>query len=114
MLSEERRKELHKKLNTLSGRDNLSVEEMEAIADIRKGLDEEDESAGELKEWEDKYKKLEGDYKMALEDNIKITEAYRQRWNESTVGTKVNGKFVEKTVTDVSDYTYDNLLKGEK
>lgn len=55
--------------------------------------------------------------KSSLRDEIaekdNILEAYRRRWDESMVGTRVNGEYVDKTVTDVSDYTYEKLMGME-
>mgnify|MGYP001045716726 FL=1 len=108
----EERDRLHEELNILSKNTNLSVDEMESIDRIRSLADSADESAGEEKAWEEKYKKLEEDYRNIAEENSRITDAYRRRWDESTVGTKVNGEFVDKTVTDVSYNTYEDLLTG--
>lgn len=110
----EERDALHKELDTLSKRENLSVDEMESLDRIRKLADSADESAGEEKVWEEKYKSLEEDYRKVVDENARITDAYRRRWDESTVGTKVNGEFVEKTVTDEGYTTYEELLSGKR
>lgn len=112
-MTKEKVEELRGELAKVSSTDGLSVEAVDALDNIRKGLDEEDESEGAERMWEEKYKNLETDYKNAMDENARVTEAYRKRWNESFVGTQVNGRFVDKTVTDVSDYSYEKLLGGK-
>lgn len=112
MTAEERAK-IHEVLNDLSKDRDLSVEQMERISEVREYVDRDDESAGAIKMWEDKYKELEDSYQRAMEDNARITEAYRKRWDETTTGTLVNGTYVSKEVDRVSERTYDRLMKGE-
>lgn len=109
-MTRETQDRLKTELDALREEKDLTVREMELIDNVRAGLDEEDESEGALKMWEAKYKELEASYQGVVEENARVTEAYRKRWDEATVGTKVNGEYVDKTVTDVSDYTYEKLL----
>lgn len=112
MISQESKDRIKESLSSLGG-DNLTVEQMETISGLREFIDSEDESEGALKEWEDKYRAMEQDYRNAMDENSRVVEAYRKRWNDSYTGTLVNGQFVDKTVEDVSGYSYDNLMKGE-
>lgn len=112
-MTPETREKLKSDISRLQNESDLTVREMELLDGVRKAVDEEDESLGEVKAWEEKYGELEKSYKSAIEENNRILEAYRRRWDESLVGTKVNGRWVEKTVTDVDNHTYEKLLKGE-
>lgn len=109
-MTEEKRKQMHEDLTRLTGIPNLSVENMDAITRLRDMVDTEDESEGMLKEWEAKYKGLEEKLQSEIDSKNVILDAYRRRWDESMNGTKVNGRYVDKTVTDVTDYDYDRLL----
>lgn len=116
-MTQEERQKIHEVLNRLIDGRDLSVEEMEEITEVRSYVDREDESAGALAEWEEKYKSLEtvnAELTSRVEESERklqeITDAYRKRWDESFVGTKVNGEFVEKTVEEVPYYTYEWLM----
>ena len=99
-------------LNILSGmssQEDLSVELMDAITVLMDGISQEDDDSKLVEELES--------VKSSLRDEIakkdKILEAYRRRWDESMVGTRVNGKYVDKAVEEVSDYTYEKLMGME-
>lgn len=112
-MTAEERQAAHGIINDLASIDNLSVDHMTAIDTLRGYIDSEDESEGALKEWEDKYKALEGDYRSLAEENSRITTAYRERWDAATSGTMTNGVYVDKTVDRVPEYSYEKLMKGE-
>lgn len=112
-MTQEERKAAHDIINNLSTIDNLSVDHMTSIDTLREYIDSEDESAEALKEWKDKYKALEGDYRNLAEENSRITTAYRERWDAATTGTMANGVYVDKTVDRVPEYSYEKLMKGE-
>lgn len=96
-------------LKVMSGHEGLSVELMDGITMLMDGIssekdsDELEKELGAIKE--------KADLEMA--EKNRILEAYRRRWDESMVGTRVNGDYVDKTVTEVSDYTYEKLLGVE-
>lgn len=109
----EERRAAHDIINSLSGIENLSIDHMNSIDTLRGYIDSGDESEGALKEWEDKYKKLESDYRNLADENTRITTAYRERWDAATSGTMVNGVYTDKTVDRVPEYTFEKLMKGE-
>lgn len=112
-MSEEEKKRILSLLEDLVKGREIPVEQMEQISEVREVIDREVDASEQYKEWEHKYKDLESSYQRAMEDNARITEAYRKRWDESTTGTRVNGKYVDKVVTEVPPKTYEQLMKGE-
>ena len=99
-------------LNILSGmssQEDLSVELMDAITVLMDGISQEDDDSKLVEELESVKSSLREE--IAKKDNI--LEAYRRRWDESMVGTRVNGKYVDKAVEEVSDYTYEKLMGME-
>lgn len=112
-MSEEEKKRILELLDDLVKDREITVDQMEQISEAREVIGREIETSEQYKEWENKYKDLESSYQSAMEDNARITEAYRKRWDESTTGTRVNGKYVDKVVTEVTHKTYEQLMKGE-
>ena len=99
-------------LNILSGmasQEGLSVELMDGITVLMDGISQEDDDSKLVEELESVKSSLRDE--IAKKDNI--LEAYRRRWDESMVGTRVNGKYVDKAVAEVSDYTYEKLMGME-
>lgn len=99
-------------LNILRGmvsQEGLSVELMDSITVLMDGISQEDDDSKLVEELES--------VKSSLRDEIaeknNVLAAYRRRWNESMVGTRVNGEYVDKAVAEVSDYTYEKLMGME-
>lgn len=111
-MTEEKRKQIHSEIDVLSSRENLTDEEKDAIIRLRDAIDSDDESAGELKMWEEKYRDMVEKYQAESEERERLLDAYRRRWDETTTGTRVNGEYVDKTVERVNEYTYDRLFGG--
>lgn len=112
-MSEEEKKRILSLLDDLVKDREIPVDQMEQISEAREVIGREIEASEQYREWENKYKDLESSYQRAMEDNARITEAYRKRWDESTTGTRVNGKYVDKVVTEVTPKTYEQLMRGE-
>lgn len=104
-------KERANELLTAIAGDNLSVERMEDMDELRRLIESDENVSRET--FKPELDALTERAVNAEAELQRVTDAYRRRWNESFVGTKVNGEFVDKTVTEVSAYTYDRLLKGE-
>lgn len=96
-------------LRSMASQEGLSVELMDGITVLMDGISQEDDDSKLVEELES--------VKSSLRDEIaekdSILAAYRRRWDKSMVGTRVNGEYVDKTVTDVSDYTYEKLMGME-
>lgn len=112
-MSEEEKKRILSLLEDLVKDREIPVDQMEQITEAREVIGREIEASEQYKELENKYKDLESSYQRAMEDNARITESYRKRWDESTTGTRVNGKYVDKVVTEVTPKTYEQLMRGE-
>lgn len=93
-------------LRGMASQEGLSVELMDGITVLMDGISQEDDDSKLEEELESVKSSLRDE--IAEKDNI--LAAYRRRWDESMVGTRVNGEYVDKTVTEVSDYTYEKLM----
>lgn len=93
-------------LRSMASQDGLSAELMDDITVLMDGISQEDDDSKLVEELESVKSSLRDE--IAEKDNI--LAAYRRRWDESMVGTRVNGEYVDKTVTEVSDYTYEKLM----
>lgn len=93
-------------LRGMASQAGLSVELMDGITVLMDGISQEDDDSKLLEELESVKSSLSDE--IAAKDSI--LAAYRKRWDESMTGTRVNGKYVDKTVTEVSDYTYEKLM----
>lgn len=112
-MSGEEKKSILSLLDDLVKDREIPVDQMEQITEAREVIGREIEESEQYKELDNKCKELESCYKRAIEDNARITEAYRKRWDEATTGTRVNGKYVDKVVEEVTPKTYAQLMRGE-
>lgn len=108
-MTQEKKEKYLDTLKTVSSQEGLSVDVMDAITLLVDGIASEPDDDAILKELSDTKARLESE--ITAKDNI--LAAYRRRWDESMVGTRVNGEYVDKTVTEVSNYTYEKLLGME-
>lgn len=108
-MTQEKKEKYLDTLKIVSSQEGLSVDAMDAITLLVDGIASEPDDDAILKELSDTKARLESE--ITEKDNI--LAAYRRRWDESMVGTRVNGEYVDKTVTEVSNYTYEKLLGME-
>lgn len=81
---------------------------MEFVADITNDI--KDEITEEDPDSE--ISKLRSQLEGIIQEKDAILTAYRNRWDESMSGTKVNGDYVDKVVERDDEYTYERLLGG--
>lgn len=94
----------------MASQEGLSVELMDGITLLMDAVSEEPDENERIRELENELETIKSRLEAEISEKDNILSAYRRRWDESMVGTRVNGEYVDKTVTEVSDYTYEKLM----
>lgn len=94
----------------MASQEGLSVELMDGITLLMDAVSEEPDENERIRGLENELETIKSRLEAEISEKDNILSAYRRRWDESMVGTRVNGEYVDKTVTEVSDYTYEKLM----